>query len=225
MSIYAGLEGTKFYRLTLLEGYSKKGLYHYKCLCDCGKITEVRADALNETGSRGATKSCGCYRTDLIVKRSTKHGCSKRSGVSDEYIVWNGIKDRCNNENNKRYCDYGGRGITVCERWNDFSNFYEDMGDKPNEKASIDRIDNTKGYFKENCKWSNRTEQAFNQRKYKNNTSGNVGVYFDKVAKKWRAQIRFENKGHTIGRYATIEEAIKARQDAEIKYFGRIIKR
>lgn len=225
MSKYSGLEGLKFYRLTLIEGFSMDGVYRYRCVCDCGKEVVVKAHFLKESGKTKPTKSCGCYRTDSIVNRSTKHGFSKRGMVDSEYTSWNLMKDRCNNKNNKRYSDYGGRGISICERWESFENFIEDMGKKPSSKHSIDRIDNTKGYSKENCKWATKSEQGANKRIYKNNITGHAGVHYDKSSNKWRAQIRYGGKGHTIGRYETIEEAINARLEAEEKYFGRVINR
>lgn len=83
-----------------------------------------------------------------------------------EYRCWRALKSRCNNPNHAQYKDYGGRGITVCERWNAFLNFYEDMGKSP-EGSEIDRIDNNKGYFKENCRWTTRKTNSRNRRSTK----------------------------------------------------------
>lgn len=90
------------------------------------------------------------------------------------YKAWQTMLERCRSPNNWKYKDYGGRGITVCEQWYSFVNFYNDMGDRP-EGTTIDRIDNDLGYYKENCKWSTPTEQALNRRKrngYMRNENG-----------------------------------------------------
>ena len=93
------------------------------------------------------------------VSRHGKYG-------TPEYNAWASIKRRCNNENNPGYKDYGGRGITVCDEWaNNFMAFYNDMGKKPFVKAQIDRIDNNRGYYKENCRWTTATNNMRNTRR------------------------------------------------------------
>ncbi len=98
---------------------------------------------------------------DLLYTKYQMHG--KR--YSPEYSTWDGIKARCHNKNNKRYKDWGGRGITVCNRWlYSFDNFLEDMREKPTPEHQIDRIDNNKGYYKENCRWVTQAENNRNRR-------------------------------------------------------------
>ena len=148
------ISGQKFGRL-LVEGFVGIGKYSHakwNCVCDCGNSCIIRSGSL----IGGMTKSCGCLSKEI----HTKHGATS----TPEYRVWCHIKNRCSNSNTKDYKDYGGRGIEVCERWLSFENFFEDMGLKPSPCHSIDRVDNEKGYYKENCKWSTMKEQCGNRR-------------------------------------------------------------
>lgn len=141
----------------------------WKCRCECGKETVVSENNLKN----GSTKSCGCWKQQRIKDYNTVHG-----GASDRlYGIWKNMKRRCNNENDSHFAYYGGKGIKVCDEWNDYSNFrawalsngYDENADFG--ECTIDRIDNDGNYSPANCKWSNRTEQA-------NNTSRNRYVEF-----------------------------------------------
>ena len=125
------------------------------CLCSCGVEKEVFLSNVTS----GKSKSCGCHRAEVLRELYGKHLASK----TPTYSSWQHMMDRCYNENNDHYSNYGGRGITVDERWHDYNNFLEDMGERP-EKRSIDRIDNNLGYSKDNCKWSTQKEQTANTR-------------------------------------------------------------
>lgn len=106
-------------------------------------------------------KSCGCYRVRELGLRSTTHGLSK----SHVYAIWTCMKGRCHNPKSKRFYDYGGRGIKVCERWyNSFENFLEDMGDRPSREHSVERRDNNGDYEPNNCYWATKLIQANNKR-------------------------------------------------------------
>lgn len=147
-----------------------------------------------------------------------KHGMTK----SREYKCWVELKQRCNNPKNERFESYGGRGIKVCDRWKDsFINFYSDMGSRP-EGMSIDRIDVNGDYEPNNCRWANPTTQSRNQRPNKGNKTGLKGINLREDVKgiSYRVRIGLNGKVINIGSYKTIEEAIEARNKAELKYWG-----
>lgn len=129
------------------------------------------------------------------------------------YGVWNNMMQRCFNPKSINYKYYGGRGITVCGRWQDLWLFIEDIGEKPDKAYSIDRINNDGNYEPDNVRWATKQEQVINRGIQINNTSGYVGVSWDKSRNKWKAYVKRDNKMINIGRYNTKKEAIKAREE------------
>lgn len=140
---------------------------------------------------------------------------SHKLSKSSEYTSWLKMRQRCNDKKHVAYSYYGGRGIKVCERWeNSFLAFYEDMGKKPNPKYTIDRINVNGDYKPSNCKWATRAEQSQNQRVQSNNRSGVAGVIWDPNRNKWRAELTRDGKKLINKRFAKKSEAIKAVKDA-----------
>ena len=182
MPAKADLVGERFGKLVGVRATPRRinGGVVWECLCDCGRISFAKASWLRS----GNTKSCGCGEVESRAARCVTHGKSKLP----IYAMWQGMIDRCTNPNNKRYDRYGARGITVCDAWKDFAQFYADMGDCPKDK-SLDRIDNDKGYDKNNCRWATCKEQAANTSRSRRVTIGGI----TDIMGNWKREL---NKGY-----------------------------
>ena len=199
------LTGKIFSWLTIVKlvGKSDRGNV-WECLCDCGNYTVATTGKLME----GKAKSCGC-------KKGITMGTHRMTGTS-VYGSWQAMKTRCLNPNYPGYEDYGGRGITICERWLKFENFFEDMGYPPSENHSIERMNNELGYYKENCKWGTDKEQARNKR-------NNSWIEFNgsrKLKRVWAEElgIHYTRINHFIKAGYTFEQIYNHYKNRPLKY-------
>jgi hypothetical protein len=159
--------GQKFGRLTALSKVDGTVKTTWRCMCDCGCVRAAPVHAL----LAGHIKSCGCItkeRAIALCEANKTHGMTNTT----EFAIWRGMLARCNNPKNKDWSRYGGRGVSVCNRWHTFENFFSDMGYRP-AGLSIDRIDTNGNYEPDNCRWVDMKTQNRNRRSQKLLTHNN----------------------------------------------------
>lgn len=203
------LTGQRFGRL-VVESFShmKKNISIWNCICDCGNEKKIDSSLMKQE----KTKSCGCIQMEMRIqhgKRNKIHGMIK----TPEYRAWDAMKSRCLNKTHPSYKDYGGRNITIYKPWiESFESFYKDMGPRPSPQHSLDRIDNNKGYSKQNCRWTTKRIQMINQRPRNRETALPQGVYLTRNGK-YYSQIRYGNKGIHLG---TFDDPITAAEEYQL---------
>jgi hypothetical protein len=201
------LNGQTFTYLTVLSEVEERrnDKIFWNCLCKCGKQLQVTTQALKF----GGTKSCGCYKAEITGIRNSTHGKTS----TKTYVSWAAMKQRCYYTSHIDYPRYGGRGIKISKLWlDDYQNFLDDMGEVP-EGHTLDRIDPDSDYSKENCRWLDKSLQSRNTRRQRRQ---GVGIT-------WHSN-RFEVRlgGLYISSHKLYEDALKARDDAELKHWGFI---
>jgi hypothetical protein len=187
--------GQRFHKLTVLSrapatAGNRGARWH--CKCDCGAETISRSDALKNDRA----KSCGCHRAELGGKRVAEMNTTHGMYGTPENKAWRAMHTRCRDKSDE---NYGGRGISVCERWSDFDAFYSDMGPRP-EGMTLDRIDVNGDYSPENCRWADRKVQARNKRNNRFIEHGGVVATMAEWAEKanmpqWKLKQRIDRDG------------------------------
>lgn len=205
--------GQRFGRFVVLaDAPRRSGARAYCCVCDCGENRTVDGPAL----TRGLSQSCGCLKRERTGDARRSHG---RSGDAI-YRIWCGIKTRCSNPGRREFSYYGGRGISVCERWRDgdgsrsgFECFVADMGERPSPDHSVERIDNDGNYDPNNCVWATTLEQRRNtSATYKIAHGGEV---LSTAAWSERTGIPALQIGRRIGRGWSVDRALTQRPKAQ----------
>lgn len=225
-------EGERFNMFTVIEEAEPamrgqnppKPSRRFLVQCDCGSPPKI---VLLRCLVAGLAKSCGCYAKLKHEEKLRNQEYAKSPKNKKEFCCWKGMQQRVHNKNFAQYNDYGGRGIVIHPRWDkkqggSFWNFLEDMGHKPSDKHSLERIDVNGDYTPENCKWETGSMQIFNRRNISINTTGICGVSWRKDTLKWNAEIKKEYEKKNLGSFDHIRQAVEARQKAELDLYGRV---
>lgn len=183
--------------LTVTKNYKQDGHNMTECVCSCGNVIFMRSAEFSRRNKLGIASCRKCHDKRMVTNSpAQKH---KQCGTK-EYRAWIHLRQRCNNPKAKQYCDYGGRGISVCKEWDSFDKFLEDMGRCPGNNLSIDRIDVDGNYCKENCRWATIIEQNNNQRRNKYYTFNGFTGTIPQILRKFSLSISDEAARNRIER-------------------------
>ena len=164
MPPFKSMIGIRYNRLVAISKVGRgSGGIVYNFQCDCGNQKQLEGRLVRS----GKSGSCGCLRSEYMASKNAKHGYAG----TPTYETWQAMKNRCCNKNQPVYKNYGARGITICDKWQTFEGFLEDMGERP-DGLTIERVDNNKGYSKDNCIWATIEQQNRNTRQNKFITHG-----------------------------------------------------
>ena len=187
--------------------------------CTCGKEKWLSKACFR------STKSCGCRRVEMgkimAVHPSRKTNKSHGMCGTPTYSTWLNMKGRCNHDNDKRYATYGGRGISYEPRWEKFENFLEDMGERP-EGTTLDRIDSSGNYSKENCRWADVETQSYNKKKRRSKSAVGTpykGVFWYDRYEMFEGKARFKGRTVYLGR-SKDDELLGMRYDKAMELAG-----
>lgn len=199
--------GQKFGLLTVVAfaGRDRAHRARWLCACDCGSMHEAGAYDIKS----GNTNSCGCWNRETssqVGRANKKHGLT----ANPAYQAWRDMMRRCYDGGSDQFCNYGARGIRVCERWHDVGSFYEDMGDRPSSRHSLDRLDVNEDYSKENCRWATPSQQARNKQLHK---QLNWGIEI-RGESSYMVRVTVAGSRVCLGTFDTIEKARMARDRA-----------
>lgn len=206
------IDGQRFSRLVVLkyiESVNKRR--HWLCQCDCGKTIIVAVGNLRS----GNTKSCGCLKSESLIRRNFKHGYTFDDYTKNHplYAVFKMMKSRCYNITSSRYSDYGGRGIKICDDWLSSVGTFIKWAIQHGWRSGlqIDRIENDGDYRPTNCRFVTAQVNNQNKRIYKSNKTGYSGVFYNRENRKFISSLSYLKKRYHIGSFDTAFDACIAR--------------